>query len=142
MLFAKRPLNGQAALEAELGWQTVGWIMRRVADGDAHSRFQVFHFDLDQLLSCTPVGGGGRSAETHMMQNPPKEAIYVGDYEAFEDLVADLPKFIENTYNATRLHSVLGSLNPNTFEKINAPDGSKSAEETVHPLGRIPRDYP
>ena len=56
------------------------------------------------------------------------EAVYVGDYETFEDVVADLPTFIEDIYNETRLHSALGYLSPNTFEKINAPDGSKSAE--------------
>ena len=42
--------------------------------------------------------------------------------------VADLPTFFEDIYNATRQHSALGYLNSNTFEKINAPDGSKSAE--------------
>ncbi len=56
------------------------------------------------------------------------EAVYVGDYETFEDVVADLPTFIEDIYNETRLHSALGYLSPNTFEKINAPDGTKSAE--------------
>ena len=56
------------------------------------------------------------------------EAVYVGDYETFEDVVADLPTFIEDIYNETRLHSALGYLSPNTFEKINAPDGSKCAE--------------
>ena len=56
------------------------------------------------------------------------EGVYVGDQETFEDVVADLPTFIEDTYNATRLHSALGYLSPNTFEKINAPDGTKSAE--------------
>ena len=56
------------------------------------------------------------------------EAVYVGDQETFEDVVADLPTFIEDTYNATRLHSALGYLSPNTFEKINAPDGTKSTE--------------
>ena len=55
------------------------------------------------------------------------EAVYVGDYQTFDDVAADLPAFIENVYNATRLHSALGYLSPNQYERINAPDGSKNA---------------
>ena len=55
------------------------------------------------------------------------EAVYVGDYETFEDVADDLPNFIEHIYNATRLHSALGYLSPDKFEEINAPAGSKKA---------------
>ena len=44
------------------------------------------------------------------------------------DRIADLPKFIEYACNATRLHSALCYLSPNTCEKISTPDGTKSAE--------------
>ena len=55
--------------------------------------------------------------------------IWIEKYErgSNDDDAADLPRFIEGIYNATRLHSALGYLSPNKFEEINALDGSKSA---------------
>jgi transposase InsO family protein len=70
-------------------------------------------------ISCSAKGNPYDNAWLESFMKTLKyEEIYMGHYETYLDVVEKLPLFLEEIYNKKRLHSSIGYLPPEEFEKM------------------------
>ena len=101
------------------------------------------------ILSMSRPGNPYDNAKCErFMRTLKQEEIYCSEYRDMEHLRANLSVFLDRYYNATRLHSALGYLSPDEFEKRaaqsataeapTAPRMSFSRHEEIYPSDMAP----
>ena len=72
-------------------------------------------------ISCSAKGNPYDNAWTESFMKTLKDnEVYMWHYETFLDVIERVPYFIEEIYNKKRVHSSLGYLTPEEFEKQTA----------------------
>jgi putative transposase len=103
-----------------------------VHHGDRGSQYVAEKYR-ERLREAKLVGSMGRSGNPYdnaMMESLMKtikvEGVYPLEFETADDVAEQIPAFIEK-YNAKRLHSSLGYLSPDKYEKQHARPPVKDA---------------
>jgi putative transposase len=85
------------------------------------------------LIEHGLVGSMARRGNPHdnakaesFMKTLKVEAVYQTEYASFEEVAADLPRFLEGICNERRLHSAVGDRSPAEFERQHAQEGVKT----------------
>ncbi len=65
------------------------------------------------------------------MRTLKREEVYANTYRDLEDLRAQIEEFIERYYNRVRLHSALGYLPPEEFEKVASGQGNRTGAASM-----------
>jgi putative transposase len=70
------------------------------------------------------------------------EAVYPMAFETFQDVIEQLPDFIEVVYNKRRLHSALGYLSPQQFEDQHRSQRAPTRRRASVAQGRLFAHFP
>ena len=90
--------------------------------------YQALLADHDLVGSMSRRGNPYDNAKAESFMKTLKvEAVYPMAFETFDEIVEQLPRFIDGVYNQRRLHSALGYISPVQFEEQHTRPMVKSA---------------